>query len=41
MVVRLTAEQRAAFQSAAQPVLEQARRRLDARLFDLVERDRR
>ena len=41
MVVRLTAEQRSAFQSAAQPVLEQARRRLEARLFDLVERDRR
>jgi TRAP-type C4-dicarboxylate transport system substrate-binding protein len=38
MVVELTADQRSAFEAAAQPVLELARQRLDARLLDLVGR---
>ena len=36
MVVALTADQRSAFEEAAQPVLERARKRLGGRLLDLV-----
>jgi TRAP-type C4-dicarboxylate transport system substrate-binding protein len=39
-VVRLTSGQRSLFEAAAEPVLELARRRLDARLFDLAGDDR-
>ena len=35
-VVELAPDQRSAFEAAAQPVLELARRRLDTRLFDLI-----
>ena len=40
MVVRPTSGHRSLFKAAAEPVLEVARRRLDARLFDLAGDDR-
>ena len=36
MVIALTADQRSAFEEAARPVVEQARKRLGGRLLDLV-----